>query len=528
VVCRRYLGIATVYCHSRRPNWLALPLCLFLGSIIRGEESSPKVSAGKASGDSPAVVGLFETYDGAYQYAEQHKGWLVVVFGAEKPTPDGETVSPRGGSEKPNPIGWVPEHRVSQALRELKISLEEAGPVAIAWLSPSATTKSGGRVVRLLDHPAFAQLNHGLGVAVISFRNPENPLVEQVVRSTVNQKAFDRLIGEVSQCLRMESAGDRESRYTQEVSETQEVARTPLTALEAQPKELPSRTSRPPVFRTYHPPICNLEPLPVPIQWYDNYAAAYDRAAKERRPLLIYFRDDHPTSPCREFDLVLDTPTVQEFLRYYVCARLPLSARTVSDGKEIPLLEHSAFSEMLGLPGLAIVDLAHTGADYYGTVVSVFPFLRGQLYTHEQVLIILTLPPGTLTQRTLIYAVRSHPERPRSADGVFDPYLAAEASSHASYQARIGLQGHHFWESRFHKILSRLPFGLVPQEVCAESWPGQGLLESAIECVRCWRLSEGHWSAVARYHPYFGYDMKRGANGVWYATGIFAKGGLLR
>ena len=31
--------------------------------------------------------------------------------------------------------------------------------------------------------------------------------------------------------------------------------------------------------------------------------------------------------------------------------------------------------------------------------------------------VILDLPPGTLTQRTLIYAVRTHPERPASADG---------------------------------------------------------------------------------------------------------------
>ncbi len=517
-----------MFCHCRRQNWLALSLCFFLGSIIWGEDSSPGVSEGRVSGDSPSAVALFDTYEGGYQYAEQHRGWLVVVFGAEKPTPDGGPASPQGGSEGPHPVGWVPKNQVSHALRELNVSLEEPGLVAMAWLSPTATTKSGGQVIRLLDHPAFAQLNHTPGLAIITLRDPQNPLVEQLVRSKVNQEAFDWLIGMLSQCLRVEPSGDKESRYTEELSETQQEAKSSLKTPPAQAKELPSRAPHPPVFRTYHLPICNLEPLPVPIQWYEDYAAAYDRAAKELRPLLIYFRDDHPTSPCREFDLILDSPTVQHFLRYYVCARLPLSARTVSDGKEVCLLEHSAFSEMLRLPGLAIVDLAHTGTEYYGTVVSVFPFLRQQPYTLEQVLIILTLPPGTLTQRTLIYAVRSHPERPRSADGVFDPYLAAEASSHASYQARIGVQGHHLWESRFHKILSRLPLGLVPQEVCAESWPGQGLLESAIECVRCWRLSEGHWSAVARYHPYFGYDMKRGANRVWYATGIFARGGLLR
>jgi len=50
-----------------------------------------------------------------------------------------------------------------------------------------------------------------------------------------------------------------------------------------------------------------------------------------------------------------------------------------------------------------------------------------------------------------------------------------------------------------------------------------GLLAAAIECVRCWRLSSGHWGAVRESHPVYGYDMKRGDNGIWYATGIFGR-----
>ncbi|RMG03508.1 MAG: hypothetical protein D6741_02200, partial [Planctomycetota bacterium] len=82
-------------------------------------------------------------------------------------------------------------------------------------------------------------------------------------------------------------------------------------------------------------------------------------------------------------------------------------------------------------------------------------------------------------------------------------------------------QGHHNWEQRFHRISAHIPPGTLASEVCAESWPGQHLLESAIECVRCWRLSPGHWHAVSSPQRVFGYDIKRGSNGVWYATGIF-------
>ena len=102
-----------------------------------------------------------------------------------------------------------------------------------------------------------------------------------------------------------------------------------------------------------------------------------------------------------------------------------------------------------------------------------------------------------------------------------DERLLAEAESHSQYQARIRLQGHHGWSARFPRIAAML--GGSPREVCAESWPGQNLVESAIECVRCWRLSSGHWSAVQARNRAFGYDMKLGANGVWYATGIFAE-----
>ena len=62
---------------------------------------------------------------------------------------------------------------------------------------------------------------------------------------------------------------------------------------------------------------------------------------------------------------------------------------------------------------------------------------------------------------------------------------------------------------------------LVSREVVAESWPGESLLDAAIECVRCWRTSAGHWEGVSAPHAEYAYDMKLGSNGVWYATGIF-------
>src|SRR5207249_167062 len=117
-------------------------------------------------------------------------------------------------------------------------------------------------------------------------------------------------------------------------------------------------------------------------------------------------------------------------------------------------------------------------------------------YGESELDVMLDLPPGTLTQRTMIYAVRTHPEAPRSAIGLPHHELSRETDSHSTHQADITLQGHHYWNARFDRINAKLG-GLVSREVVAESWPGDSLLEAAIECVRCWRTSGGHWEAVS-------------------------------
>ena len=262
--------------------------------------------------------------------------------------------------------------------------------------------------------------------------------------------------------------------------------------------------------------------VPVPaVRWLSNYGKAITAAEHGNKMLLIYFCDSSADSPCQRFKKeTLDDPQVRRKLQRYVCVRLPLDAKATFQGKPLVLLEHEGYREMLGRPGIAIVDFRSADAKLRGTVVSEFPITEKLWYTAEQMAVILTLPPCTLTQRTLIYAVRTHPDHPESTDGEPNPMLEEEAQSHSQYQADIRVQGHHAWGSRFARILSRLPGVGAPREVCAESWGGQHLVEAAIECVRCWRTSSGHWSAVRARTRFFGYDMKRGDNGVWYATGI--------
>src|SRR5262245_30121781 len=259
------------------------------------------------------------------------------------------------------------------------------------------------------------------------------------------------------------------------------------------------------------------------IQWTTDYHEGLDQAERRGVQVLIWFYDANRDGENERFaNDVFGHPEISDVIgERFVAIKLPRDAKTTSGGEEIRLLEHSAFDEMQGSAGLAIVDMCEPGGPLFRHVVSVYPFKKGPI-SAEKLAVMLELPRGTLTQRTLIFAVRTHAESPASTTGALSPILVRETESHARHQARITLQGHHNWNTRFQSINAQLPGGLLAREVCAESWPGQDLLDAANECVHSWRQSPGHWSAVSGRHPLFGYDMQRGVNGVWYATGIFA------
>ena len=258
-------------------------------------------------------------------------------------------------------------------------------------------------------------------------------------------------------------------------------------------------------------------------EWLDDYGHAMSVAQESRRMLLVYFcQDGRSTSDdslCRKF---VDEASLQPLAAKHVLVRVPVSQKARVKGREIQLIRHSSFAELRGQSGMAVVDFQDPQSRHYGHVVSVYPLSLPGAMTSKNLAALLSLPAGSLTQRSLVLAVRIHPEGPASTDGVFLTNLARESESHSLHQARITLQGHHNWESRFHRISGQLPSGMLAEEVCAESWPGKGLMDAALDVVQSWRHSSGHWNAVRGSHRYYGYDMKRGRNGIWYATGIFS------
>jgi hypothetical protein len=257
-----------------------------------------------------------------------------------------------------------------------------------------------------------------------------------------------------------------------------------------------------------------------------DYCLAYERAQAEQKLLLIHFQSEPPQPADAAFlDDTLRDAQVRRMLDRYVRVCLPLSKRVTVNGKSMRLVDHGTFRHMRGKPGLAIVDLAHPGQPYFRRTVSCLPFESPKYdappaWSTASLRVLLGLPPGTLTQRTLVYAVRCHAELPACTSGRGDAILSSAATSHSRHQASISLQGHHNWEARFQTLYAQLG-GEPPTEVCAESWSGESLVTAAFGCVHSWRQSPEHWSAVRAAHPAYGFDIARGGNGVWYATGIF-------
>jgi len=101
--------------------------------------------------------------------------------------------------------------------------------------------------------------------------------------------------------------------------------------------------------------------------------------------------------------------------------------------------------------------------------------------------------------------------------------LQQTAERQVAYQAEIRFQGHWNWETRAVELRRRMPDCHTFTEVVNESWPGQDVNAAAYEMYRSWKLSAGHWSAVNGRCRYYGYAMRRGSNGTWYACGIFAE-----
>ncbi len=257
----------------------------------------------------------------------------------------------------------------------------------------------------------------------------------------------------------------------------------------------------------------------APLVWESDFQLALEKAQTEKKMLLALITQSGGEAQTRQLAEWLAAPGNRSVLENsFVCVELDGSAEIQFQGKTALLLEHPAFREMGRKPGLATIDCQND--DYQGQVVGAFPLI-GLRYSQFHINQILNLPPGTLTQRMLTFAIRIHPNRPQSANGRPSCFLMKLAFGHACNQASTHVMGHQNFSYRSGQVMRAHP-GTQSSEICAQTGGGVALV-GALGLAQLWRGSSAHWSAMKSPSRGWGYDMQRSNNGSWYGCGIFAK-----
>jgi hypothetical protein len=260
------------------------------------------------------------------------------------------------------------------------------------------------------------------------------------------------------------------------------------------------------------------------LDWHTDYATAYRAALAGKRSLFLVFQDAGGAGDRFERD-VLSRPELEVALTKVERAVIPTTATVVTaqagpNTKPAVLLQTSSFAYLYGGAGIALLDLASDKSPTFGQVISAHAFSGRQAYGTHAVDTILSLPPGTVTQRALVYAMRMHPERPQSVWGAAHPVLMQQALVSSQLMVQYGSVGHHDWGNRLAQIGSQA--GLSPFEVAASSYGASPLIDAAFELVQNWRTSPAHWGGMSSPQRHFGYDMVQSPSGIWYGTGLFA------
>jgi len=275
--------------------------------------------------------------------------------------------------------------------------------------------------------------------------------------------------------------------------------------------------------------IVNQEPKIV--RWESEFETAKQNAQTYKRLLFVIMENEGDTAFKNTFlNTTLRDASLQSRLLNITLLRLKGETLVRIENKDAMLRDHFAKSFSEGGDTLLIFNFATEASNlHYGKIISALPlklfpkFPQYDLNRIDVLTKILDLPIASVPERSLILAVRLHPEGAYSTDGYLSPYLTEEAIGTTKLQVDRDFQGHPDWDSRFQRIIAKQGSGYqAPYENAAESWPHNiSFVSAALECVDSWKHSDGHWAATLWAWTDYAYHMRLNENGVWYCTGIY-------
>lgn len=406
---------------------------------------------------------------------------------------------------------------------------EDAGPVADV---PS--------VVSLPDLPEVAQ-------PLTTRVDPVLPLDElPVVESDsfpqpdlVNESTLPAVLPEPVVTEKKSSGSDSKSPTEPIVERPESVSDSELVARPTTPAQVVSDSLEPPTLTdpletlTVQTEDENSEPpskakRSEELAWHRDYLTAYREAAEQKRYLLMLFRESSLKGSSLSSSAIF-APSMRPMLEQFSRVELPLDAtlprKTDSDEVEqqsdVPelLLEHRSFRHLGVRPGLAIVDLTDPESADYARVVSVIPLTKDGAITDLDLMLALDLPTGSISQRTLLFMIRSTiPDTSLSMRG-FSSDLIELAHRNCRYMAHAGQLGSFDQDFRQKKITETFGPQAELKQLLYATEAEATIHDAALQAVESWIQSPESFDVLNGSAQAMGMDMFQDPeSGRWYVT----------
>lgn len=271
------------------------------------------------------------------------------------------------------------------------------------------------------------------------------------------------------------------------------------------------------------PPVTEIGPL----TWHSDYLSAYVEASQQKRFLLMLFEnsvgDDVPASK----DNPLFTSELQPLLEQFSRVKLSVNAAMPSQkstGQPTLLLEHRSFRHLQKQAGLAVVDLTDSESQNFARVVSVLPAGDGTRFTKRELQTLFQLPAGSVSQRTLLFTIRTQVPETGLAMRRFSDTLSEMATRNSRYMAHLEQTGSFELEQRQEKVAKEFgPQAALRELVFATDSPTT-IQDAALQAVAAWMTTSENFDTLNGSAAAMGMDLFQSPeSGRWYATCLIVR-----
>lgn len=267
---------------------------------------------------------------------------------------------------------------------------------------------------------------------------------------------------------------------------------------------------------------------PEPLVWHQNYLDAYTEAAQQKRYLLMFFQEASVDSDSAVSTESVFAPGMRPMLEQFIRVELPLDATVPSTDADFIeeqgdtsdlLLNHRSFRHLGVQPGLAIVDLTDPASSDHARVVSAVPLPKEGAFGDLDLKLVLELPKGSISQRTLLYMIRRAVPDSSMSMREFSPVLIELAHRNCRYMAhaeRLGSFDESFREAQV--IRSFGPDSDLKQLLFATESKAT-IHDAAIQAVESWLQVSDSFDVLKKPAKAMGMDMfQADESGRWYVT----------